>query len=137
MNLSRRQVLRILGSGSIAGLAGCSSLSSRGTQNNAPVILENNGNTSHQITVSVTTIPDDGVGFTEYFCGTWLVESDSEHAFEEALTFTDHEPDLMVLVVLENESAKRSEFSFGLDLIELRVTISENGEIKIQAKRTN
>lgn len=134
MNRSRRNALRLLGTGLMGGLAGCSSLTSGDKQEYAPVVLENNHNTPHMMSVSITTIPDEGLGFTEYFSDTWLVDSGGEHTFEEGPAFTDYEPELMALVVLENETAKRTEFSFSPDLTELRVLITEKGEIEVQSR---
>jgi hypothetical protein len=41
------------------------------------------------------------------------------------------------LVVLENETAKRDEFTFGYNLTELRILISESGQIEVRPEASN
>lgn len=130
---SRRNALHLLGTGLVTGLAGCSAVPFGSEQEYAPVVLENDHDRKHMMSVTVTTVPEGPGGFTEYFSDVWLVEAGEEHAFEEGLAFTDHQPELMVLVVLEDETAKRAEFSFDFDLEELHVVVTEAGEIAVQA----
>jgi|AntDeeMetagen285_2_1112576.scaffolds.fasta_scaffold00126_1 hypothetical protein len=134
MNSCRRNTLCLIGTGLMGGLAGCSSLTFGGKQEYAPVVLKNNHNTPHMMSVSVTSIPDEGLGFTEYFSDTWLVDTGGKHTFEEGIAFPDFGPKLMALVVLENETAKRADFSLSSDLTELRVLVTENGEIKVDSQ---
>lgn len=77
--------------------------------------------------------PDTGLGFTEYFTETWLVDASGEHSFEDGLAFTDDEPELMVLAMLEDETSKRAQFRFDFDLAELRVRVTEAGDIAVES----
>ncbi|RJT07031.1 hypothetical protein D3261_03140 [Halococcus sp. IIIV-5B] len=94
----------------------------------------NNQNTPHQVTLSITTIPDEGGGFSNYFTGTWLVTSNSEHTFEKELMFTDFEPELMALVVLDDGTRTRTDFTFSLDLTALRIIIADE-DIHVQPRK--
>lgn len=87
------------------------------------------------ISMSITDPPDVGSGWTEFFSDTWHLAPGGEHTFEESLAVPDSPVEVMVLVVLEDETAKRAEFSLDFELHELRVVITENGQIKIQPQR--
>lgn len=134
MNDSRRKFLKAFGISLPVSLSGCNSLSLDGQQEYVPVVMENDHTESHMMSTAITTIPDRGLGFTEYFSEVWLVESGGTHTFNEGLAFTDYEPDLMVLTVLDDETARRTEFSFDFDLRELRISVTENGEIDVQSR---
>ena len=125
MNHSRRNTLILLSTGLMSGLAGCSSFN----QEYAPIVLNNNHNKPHTMSISITSIPDDGPGFTEYFSDAWLVDSGGEHTFEEGLAIPDYGPELMILVMLENGIEKRTELLFSFT--KLKILITENGEIEV------
>jgi hypothetical protein len=85
------------------------------------------------VSVAVTTVPDEG-GYTEYFSDVRLVRPDDSYEFDEGLAHSDYEPELMALVSMENETVKRTDFTFDFDTEELQVTILESGEIEIQPR---
>lgn len=131
MVYSRRNLLQLLGSGLTIGFTGCSTLSSGGEQEYAPVVFENNHDVRHTMSVAVTEEPEDGS--TVYFSEARLIVPDDDYEYEEGLAFSDHEPDVMALVVLENETTKRANFLFDYNLNELKIVISEDGQIQVLA----
>lgn len=131
MGTGRRNVLRLFGAGLVAGLSGCGIFGAGNKQEYAQLTMENN-HEPHMMSVAITTIPDAGSGFTEYFSDVWFVDAGDEQTFEKGLAFTDHEPELMALVVLDDETASRKQFTFTSDLSELRVVITDRGQIELQ-----
>lgn len=130
MGKSRRRALRVLGGGTVVGLSGCTGIIG-GQQEYAAVVMESRHSDPHMISAAVTTLPDEG-GYTEYFSDVRLVRPGDSYEFDEGLAHSDYEPELMALVSLENETVERTDFTFDFDTEELRVTVSESGEMEIQ-----
>ncbi len=134
MKYTRRNTLRAIGTGGLLGLAVCSSITSGADQEYAPVVLRNDHSSKHMMSVAITTVPKVKSGFTEYFSEVWHLRPGNDKRFEQGLAFTDYEPELTALVALEDETTKRSDFSFDFDLRELQVVITEEKNVEISPK---
>lgn len=134
MPSSRRGVLQMGGTALGVAMAGCGSFPI-GRPIYVPIVLQNNHHIPHMMSISITSlIPDVGSGWTEFFTDTSYLEPGDEETFEERLAVPDAPVQVMALVVLEDETAKQEEFSLDFELRELRVLITENGQIRIQPR---
>jgi len=102
-------------------------------QEHIPVVLENQHDRKHMLSVSITSIPDEMSGFTTYFDETWELSAGESRTYndEDGLTLGDYGPEVMALAVLDDETTTRSDFGLGFDLDEIRVFITANGDIEV------
>lgn len=134
MSTSRRKLLGMLGTGVMVTTAGCSAVSILDTSEYVPVRLVNEDDVRHMMVAAVTSTVDGGSGASLYFDESWQLEPGEEKVYPEALSLLDYQPELLALVLLEDETASSSTFDLEYDLEELRITITESGEIDVQAR---
>lgn len=130
MRPTRRRTLALLGTGVSLGLSGCS----WGQEGAVSVVLENRDDTRHLLSATVTSIPDGQGGYTPYYDETQQLDPGEGNTTQNAIPFTDHEPEIMVLAVMENESARRADIELSYDLEELRVSITEDEQVEIETR---
>lgn len=136
MTSSRRNFLQLGALGAVSALSGCTT-SFGNSQESAAVVVENNHDTVHLLSVAVSTQPDDGGGYTEYFSETLQIQSGERETFEQGLAFTDYAPNLFAMTMIDDETTSTTEFELGLDVQELRVQITENGQIQMTTVTDN
>lgn len=129
MDLSRRALLQIGCGGAISSLAGCNF--EGGPSEYAPIVVENNHDAVHAVSIAILTPPEGSGGYTEYFSKALQIQSGEEETFDKGLAFTDYEPNLLAMVMIDDETTMTSEFSFDFDLQKLQVQITDAGQIQI------
>lgn len=136
MDISRRTTLAALATGATTGLAGCSSLTFGGKQEYTPVVLENNHDAPHMMAFTIVSIPDNpNGGFTVGTSDAWYVTPGDSHSFPEAILVGDVSPASMtVMVVLEDETAKRARFQMDGPDDAPHITVTEAGDITVETR---
>lgn len=129
MRSSRRRFLHLGGISSVAALSGCTSFG--GPQGYAAVVVENNHDSTHVISMAVSSQPDENAGYTEYFSEMIYLQAGERERFDEALTFTDYVPRLLAMAVTDSETTATTNFDLRRELEELRVEITDAGELQM------
>ncbi|PSQ52095.1 hypothetical protein BRD20_07590 [Halobacteriales archaeon SW_8_65_20] len=136
MDVSRRTTLAALTTSVTASLAGCGSLVFGGRQEYTPVVVENDHDTPHMMAFTVVSIPNDSKGgFTVGTSDAWYVDPGESYSFPEAIPVGDTSPTSMtVLVVLENETAKRARFTMDTPDDTPHIAVTETGDITVETR---
>lgn len=134
MPSSRRNFLQLGGLGAVAALSGCTFFGD--SQEHAAVVVENDHDTAHLLSVAVSTPPDDG-GYTEYFSETLQIQASESETFDQGLAFTDYPPSLFAMAMIDGETTQTTEFELSRDVQELRVRITESGQIEMTTAADN
>lgn len=129
MRSSRRTFLRLGGLGAVASLSGCTFFG--GLQEYAALVVENNHDTTHLLSVAVSSPPDDGGGYTEHFSETLHLQAGEQETFEQGLAFTDHAPGLFAMAMTDSGTTATTNFELSRDIQEFRVQITETGETQM------
>lgn len=96
-----------------------------------PIVVENQSSQSHITTISITSAPSEGGGYTKYFCdATHLSPSETEE-FSDGVTVPDFEPNVIAIVALENENSKSDTFRISSSLREIIITINSKEKIQV------
>ncbi|WP_332898986.1 hypothetical protein [Haladaptatus sp. CMSO5] len=130
---TRRHFLTLASVVTGTAIAGCNA--PLGGSEYYPITIENDHDQNHMVVVSITIFDDHGLGFSTAFNNNMLVGSGRSHEFEEGIPAPDSNPEYTVLVMLENETTNRLDFTLDNGIAELKIQITAGGEIEIQPVR--
>lgn len=129
MRLQRRTLLQFGSVGAVSSLAGCSFV---GSAEYVPVVVENDHSTKHAISIAIITPPEGSGGYTSYASETLQLDVGESETFDEALTLTDYPPNVLAMMMTDDETTGTAEFELRAELQELRFRITGEGRIRIR-----
>jgi hypothetical protein len=127
---TRRHFLTLTSVVTGTAIAGCNA--PLGGNEYYPITIENDHDQNHMVVVSITIFDAHGLGFSTAFNDNMLVGAGRTHEFEEGIPAPDSNPEYTVLVMLENETTKRLDFTLDKGIEKLNIRITSEGEIEIQ-----
>jgi hypothetical protein len=113
MDIQRRTLLQFGSVGAVSSLAGCSFM---GSAEYVPVVVENSHNTKHAISIAVISPPEGSGGYTSYASEALQLDIDESETYDETLALADHPPNLLAMMMLDDETTGTAEFELRAEL---------------------